>query len=274
MFLDLAGLSGVFFYVLFCAIWCHLSCLNKTQSLPDGIPSQEDVVLAHSHTEELCLIYSGGCVPRAGRVRRVPLGAKKVETAVLRFPAQRTKIKTTKKENFTSCGEATTFQGTFSGVTFRPVSELPLIAADEKKKIFPAAPAVPAPEPWKECHGEDVPLFWQEAKPIEFYLALLDEFKGQAVLDLTAGSGALMEACLTRGIQYHGVCLNREHMSWLQAVADRAACGLISIEGSTLYAEELAKSVKQHFADVLQKLVPADDEAEELMEPETDDDAA
>jgi demethoxyubiquinone hydroxylase (CLK1/Coq7/Cat5 family) len=63
-------------------------------------------------------------------------------------------------------------------------------------------------------------------------------------------------------------------MSWLQAVADRAACGLISIEGSTLYAEELAKSVKQHFADVLQKLVPADDEAEELMEPETDDDAA
>lgn len=98
----------------------------------------------------------------------MPLGAKKVETAALRFPAQRTKIKTIKKENFTSCGEATTFQGMFSGVTFRPVSKLPLIACDEKKKVLPAAPAVPAPDCWKESHGEDVLLFWQEAKPIEF----------------------------------------------------------------------------------------------------------
>lgn len=202
-------------------------------------------------------MYSGGCIPRAGRVRRVPLAAKKVETAALRLPAQRTKIKTIKKENFTSCGEATAFQGTFSGVAFRPVSELPLIACGEKKKVLPAVPAVPAPEPWKERHGEDVPLFWQEGKPIEFYLAVLDEFRGQAVLDLTAGSGALMEACLTR-----------------QAVADRAACGLISIEGSTLYAEELAKGVKQHFADVLQKLAPPEDDGDELMEPGSDDDAA
>lgn len=93
------------------------------------------------------------------------------------------------------------------------------------------------------------------------------------MFDLTAGSGALMEACLTRGVQYHGICLNRDHMSWLQAVADRAACGLISIEGSTLYGEELAKGVKQHFADVLQKLAPPEDEGDELMEPGSDDDA-
>eukprot|EP00435_Cladocopium_sp_Y103_P074779 s326_g51.t1 len=236
--------------------------------------NEEDVVLAQTQTEELHLIYSGGCLPRAGRVRRVPLAARKVETCALRFPAQRTKIRTTKKENFTSCGEATTYQGTFSGVTFRPVSELPLINSDDKKKVLPAVPAVQAPEPWKESHGEDVPLFWQEGKPIEFYLALLDEFKGKAVLDLTAGSGALMEACLTRGVQYHGICLNRDHMTWLQAVADRAACGLISIEGSTLFGEELAKLVKHQFADLLQRLVPTEDAAEEMLEPASDDDAA
>ena len=97
--------------------------------------TEEDVVLTQTQTEELFVIYSGGCLPRAGRVRRVPLAARKVETCALRFPAQRTKIRTTKKENFTSCGEATTYQGTFSGVTFRPVSELPLINADDKKKI-------------------------------------------------------------------------------------------------------------------------------------------
>ena len=237
--------------------------------------TEEDVVLTQTQTEELFVIYSGGCLPRAGRVRRVPLAARKVETCALRFPAQRTKIRTTKKENFTSCGEATTYQGTFSGVTFRPVSELPLINADDKKKILvPANQAVQVPETWKESHAEDVPLFWQECKPIELYLALLDEFKGQAVLDLTAGSGALMEACLTRGVQYHGICLNRDHMTWLQAVAEWGACGLISIEGSTLFGEELAKLVKHHFADLLQRLVPTDDGAEELLEPASDDDAA
>ena len=37
-----------------------------------------------------------------------------------------------------------------------------------------------------------------------------------------------MEACLTRGVQYHGLCINKEHMSWVQAISDRVACGLIS----------------------------------------------
>ena len=92
------------------------------------------MVLTQTQTEELFVIYSGGCLPRAGRVRRVPLAARKVETCALRFPAQRTKIRTTKKENFTSCGEATTYQGTFSGVTFRPVSELPLITMRMTKR--------------------------------------------------------------------------------------------------------------------------------------------
>ena len=106
-----------------------------------------------------------------------------------------------------------------------------MIDAAAKAKILavcpgaPAAPAVTAvPDPWKDNHGEDVPLFWQEAKPISFYLALIDDLQVKAVFDMTAGSGALMEAALTRGIQYHGICFNRDHMTWLQAIADRAAC--------------------------------------------------
>ena len=58
--------------------------------------TEEDVVLTQTQTEELFVIYSGGCLPRAGRVRRVPLAARKLETCALRFPAQRTKIRTTK----------------------------------------------------------------------------------------------------------------------------------------------------------------------------------
>lgn len=93
----------------------------------------------------------------------------------------------------------------------------------------------------------------------------------QAVFDVTPGSGALMEAAMTRGIQYYGACPvlsspllclhlgrcaprlghNTQHLQWLQTIADRAACGLLVLEGSSLYSDECAKAVKKHFADVL-----------------------
>ena len=137
------------------------------------------------------MIYSGGCPARAGRMRRLPFSAKKLESAVLRFPVARGRLKTCKKESFNSCGEATNFQPTFSGVAFRKAKELPLISLEEKKKVFGGS-AVPAPDDYQESHHDDQPLFWQESKPIALWLALLDELRIQSVFDVSAGSGALM----------------------------------------------------------------------------------
>ena len=232
---------------------------------------KEDVVLSQPQSGELHLIYTGGCPPRAGRVRRLPLSARKVEVGALRFPQQRSRIKTSKRESFNTLGEETNFQGTFSGVSFRPLNELPMISTDEKTKIF--GYTVPeAPDTWQEQHGATQPLFWQEGRPISFYLAILGELKVTAVMDLTAGSGALLEACLTRGVMYHGVALNKEHMAWLGAIADRAACGLITIQGSTLYNAELAETVAKYFSDLLKELVPDEkgDEEEEKYEPDSE----
>ena len=61
--------------------------------------------------------------------------------------------------------------------------------------------------------------------------------------------------------------LNKEHLQWLQAVADRAACGLMALEGSTLFSEENS-IVKKHFPDVIAGLARGrDDEEDEQMEP-------
>ncbi|CAE7761892.1 MPK1 [Symbiodinium sp. CCMP2592] len=231
----------------------------------------EDLLLNQQHTEECTIVYSGGCPPRTGRTRRVPLAAKKVETGAVKFPVARTKIQTTKKGSFTVCGEASTYQGTYSGVEYRAVSEMPLVSADTKKKII--APATTGdlptpPEDWQDRHGSDVPLFWNESKPIAYWNAIIEEFCAEAVFDLTAGTGALMEASLTAGIAYHGLCsLNKEHMSWVQAVADRAACGMMALEGSTLYSDENAKAVKKHFPHVLESLSNQDDQDEAYQTP-------
>ena len=83
-----------------------------------------------------------------------------------------------------------------------------------------------------------------------------------SIFDVTAGSGAMMEASLTRGAVYHGLCLNKDHQQWLQAIADRAACGLITLEGSTLFNEALAAEIKKFFPDVLESLAPKTDHEE------------
>ena len=207
---------------------------------------------------------------RAGRVRKVPLSARKVETAAVRFPVPRNRVKTSKRESFVSCGEATTFQNSYSGVQFRSSWELPLLSKQEKGQIFPNGEAEKVPDDWEERFGDDtLPLFWQESKPIQFWAALLGAYKITSVFDCTAGSGALLEACMTQGTIYHGLCASKEHQAWLQAIADRAACGLVSLEGSTLFSDSLALEVKKFFPDVLTSLAPKSDAPEAQLEPDS-----
>ena len=166
-------------------------------------------MLSVAQTEECTIVYTGGCSSRAGRTRRVPMAAKKVETGAVRFPVPRTKIQTTKKGSFTVCGEASTYQGTYSGVEYRAVSEIPLVSRETKCKILGLDATVPGPalpEDWQDRHDQDTPLFWNESKPIACWNAILEDFCVEAVFDCTAGTGALMEASLTAGVVYHGLC--------------------------------------------------------------------
>eukprot|EP00435_Cladocopium_sp_Y103_P022137 s4114_g5.t1 len=86
-----------------------------------------------------------------------------VEAVAIRCPVQRTRIKVTKKETFTACGEESTYQGTYTGVAFRNTLEIPLVSLREKAKVMDpngALSLLKAPEDWVERNGEDCPLFW------------------------------------------------------------------------------------------------------------------
>ena len=61
--------------------------------------------------------------------------------------------------------------------------------------------------------------------------------------------------------------LNKEHLQWLQAIADRAACGLIAAEGSSLFSEENATAVKKSFPDVIACLAKAQEDEEDNAQP-------
>lgn len=81
---------------------------------------------------------------------------------------------------------------------------MPLIISSKEKQDIHNSMPPKLPEDWMEAHGADAPLYWSESKPIA--CALLDEVRIQAVFDVTPDSGALMEAAMTRGIQYYGAC--------------------------------------------------------------------
>ena len=112
-----------------CVMVCGIQCLV---SLP-----QEDSILTQNHSGEGHVVFAGGCLPRAGRSRKVPLSAKKVESIAILCPVSRSKIKANKKEQFTACGEESTYQGTYSGVSYRSGAEIPLISPLEKSKVLP-----------------------------------------------------------------------------------------------------------------------------------------
>ena len=173
-------------------------------------------------------MYEGGCPPRSGRTRRVPLAARKLESIAMRFPVARTKIRAEKKEAYTQCGEASTYQGTYCGVKFRKAAEMPLIPKAEKEKILKHA-CMDAPETWVDQHGPDQPLFWQESKPIAFFAEVLKEYRIKAVYDMTAGTGALMEACLGAGVLYHGLCPALSCSSALLRVCQVCACASLRL---------------------------------------------
>ena len=63
------------------------------------------------------------------------------------------------------------------------------------------------PDDWAERNGSDIPLFWSEPKPIALWAAVIDDWKVATIFDCSPGSGALMEAAMTRGVFYHGLCL-------------------------------------------------------------------
>ena len=55
----------------------------------------------------------------------------------------------------------------------------------------------------------------------------------------------------------------RRKVLQVQAVADRAACGVMAVEGSTLFSEDGAKTVRKHFKNILESLVPLGQDDEE-----------
>ena len=89
-------------------------------------------------------------------------------------------------------------------------------------------------------------MFWSETKCAPLYEAILDNYQIAMVCDLSP-SVALMSACLSRNIRYHGLTLSDQHTDFLDRLADREAIRHICCKEHALWQEDLAHLLESHF---------------------------
>ena len=126
------------------------------------------------------------------------------------------------------------------------------MTASEREQIVGAAPSPVAGIFNVAERGH--PFSWQEKKPIAWFERFMVDISAGLVIDLTPGSGALARACLEKGIQYIGITRDTAHCSWLINVLNRAAVECTTRNGSTLYEQDLATCLQDHFKEVVEEL--------------------
>ena len=72
-----------------------------------------------------------------------------------------------------------------------------------------------------------------------------------SVIDVSPGSGTLAKLCLRKGIQYTGFCMSVEHSGFLQSVVDTYALKLTTVQGSSLFNQDLATLIDECYKEIL-----------------------
>ena len=125
----------------------------------------------HTPVSQGMITYSGRC-HRGTSTKKILWNTVRVETMLVAFPTNRTRLPTKDREAFSKqgfcLGERSTCDPTYSGVTFRSTGSLPRCSEETKKLIYGAQRELPAlPAQIRNAIGAGEPLIWQESKSVE-----------------------------------------------------------------------------------------------------------
>ncbi|CAE7488044.1 unnamed protein product [Symbiodinium sp. CCMP2592] len=207
-------------------------------------------------TVELSITYSGKF--HKTHSRRVFGSQKNHEIAVMILGPQRIRLQSQAREDpddYRIQGEDSTAYTSYVKVPYPETEGLPRVPFKVKAKVLgldlprdedksPGSLNHRWPKDWS--FGENVPMFWSETKCSGLYEAILDNYQIAMVCDLSPSS-ALMAACLSRNIRYHGLTLSDQHTEFLERLSDREAIRHICCKEHPLWQEDLAGLLNSHF---------------------------
>ena len=87
------------------------------------------------HGTELLLLYTGRNTTQLGQRRKIALSAQSVESILVFSPVSRTLLSTKPRSTFNALGETSTYDTTYSGITFRARGGIPRLSEKDKKEI-------------------------------------------------------------------------------------------------------------------------------------------
>ena len=215
-------------------------------------------VFGHKDAHGLLIVYQGSDSKKDARIskRASPLKAMNTETLHVIMPATNSKA-LKPRQYFNKCGEATTFEPTFTGVPHRNLPSIPRVDMEGVEQILGRTAAAGAevsvrPHVQHEIDKRGHPLFWAEYKSVQLFKVLFSQFDVTHVLDATPGSGAAASAALASGAIYDGFCVNSAHKQWLESLMDSAIFAVATESGDSAAAvgatKEHVEQIKTFFS--------------------------
>ena len=209
---------------------CVLVCdgrLRQARKIIDEAFSKLDPALV----EDIWVTYDTPCRKKTTDFRnisrRMAYASNLRETMYLALPKiKRSGISIKSRVGFNKCGEESSHNLTYSGVTLRSIFEMPTLSIDLKKQIIGNSsvqtcyPDKAEVEAFRiSCAG--VPLTWHETKSVEFFKQVLADLPDvKYIFDFCPGSGAAAFGALCNDMHYECICANTSHKDWLENVMD------------------------------------------------------
>jgi len=178
--------------------------------------------------------------------RQVFAGLHNIEHLVGILPVPRTRMITKRRDHYSACGEKSTFSSSYSEVPSRPWKRLPRLSLEEKEKM--TGVKLPTYNQQLFKHLQDGhPLFMQEWKEVELYLAWYIDYGVTHVFDLASGSGAAAMAAAILRIHYDGLAMNKAHKDWLDQILDTAMFSIVVDAKDDAESLRMKSDVSQYF---------------------------
>ena len=140
----------------------------------------------------------------------------------------------------------------YSKAEIRKLSSMPHIALNSVGDISGLTAPVQEAKVVKFAGSKGIPLFWQEKKEVDLWVALFKDLGATHVFDITPGHGAAACASALLDITYEGVAMNEQHATWLDNVLDKVIFTIINDKPSDDFKEH-QPDVKKYFAALVEE---------------------
>ena len=154
-------------------------------------------------------------------VRKLAYSANLKEEYVGVLPVGRSRFKTRLRDNYSSGQDGSTHSTHYTHVPGRGLHRIHKLSKDDKQEL--TGVSVPTyPDTIAAAFPNGEPLFWQEAKDVQFYVELYKDLFVSTVFDLSPDHGSAAIVAMMLRLKYGAVCLSEAHTNFLDNLLDQA----------------------------------------------------